>query len=562
MTPITRRKARELAEEEENRPSPTKEVSEDVVEPKGQALPDEIFWLAAKHFLETPHDIFSLAASSRSLRNVLKIELYTTGINQSRQFETVKDIRKDVPLRTGLPPFDIEPLDFPPQIAQELMGDRNGPEETREPAWKEFFSRPRMSQQSPLHSAAANGYTEMARTLVQVAENTWPEFIDAKDPNGDTAIHVAAENGHFDIVRSLADSGCSKNVPSGYFYWTTEIRANDPYHRHWEIGTETLTDIINDIVPGTMQVSKGHYCLAESSPRFTIDALGLSILNGHEQIAKYLLTHHDAAFAADWHIISPLHLAALASQDTILERMLIEGSDPNLRCPQFDDATPSHMAAATNNGPATLEMLKKHGANLNQRDQPDRPPLRWAVDHNSMDSAMFLIKLGVELESGTMAACMQRDDWWPCTELLLETVRRTPEVLWHGERTLQQCTQSLIYSCKSDSENLKTVEHIIKKQIGLGAIDPRLYRNPSCGETEGLSSLHVAALSDGFPKHLFKLLLEQRPVDINSRDPEGYTPLDNAMLRNKAWKVELIREYGGRGARELADENKSQQADG
>ncbi|RYP56734.1 hypothetical protein DL769_009874 [Monosporascus sp. CRB-8-3] len=550
------------AEAEENRPAPVKEVSGDAVERKGQALPDEIFWLAAKHFLETPHDMFSLAASSRSLWNVLKIELYATAINLYRQFETVKDIRKDVPLRTRLPPFDIEPLDFPPQIAQELMRDRNGPEETREPAWKEFFSRPRMSQQSPLHWAAANGYTEMARALVQAAENTWPEFINAKDPNGDTAIHVAAEKGHLDIVRLLVDSSCFKNVPSGYFYWTTEIRINDPYHRHWGIGTETLTDIINDIVPGAMQVSQGHYRLAESSPRFAIDALGLSILNGHEDIANYLLNHHDAAFAADWHIISPLHLAALAGQDTILERMLIEGSDPNLRCPQFDDATPSHMAAATNNGPAILELLQKHGADLNQRDQPDRPPLRWAVDHNSMDSAMSLIKLGVELESDTMAACMQRDDWWPCTELLLETVRRTPEVLWHGESTLQQCTQFLISGCKADSKNLKTVEHLIKKRIGLGAIDARLHRNPSCGETEGLSSLHVAAISDGFPEHLFKLLLEQRPVDINSRDPEGYTPLDNAMLRNKAWKVELIREYGGRAAHEVADEKKSQQTDG
>ncbi|RYP32849.1 hypothetical protein DL767_005005 [Monosporascus sp. MG133] len=148
----------------------------------------------------------------------------------------------------------------------------------------------------------------------------------------------------------------------------------------------------------------------------------------------------------------------------------------------------------------------------------------------------------VKLKLVTMVACMRRDNWWPCTELILDTVQKSPDVLSDGEYTLKQCTQSLISSCKTDSENLKTVEHIIKNRIGLGAIDPRLYRNPSCGESEGLSSLHVAAISDGFPKHLFKLLLEQRPVDINSRDPEGYTPLDNAMLRNKAWNVKLVRE--------------------
>ncbi|RYP22482.1 hypothetical protein DL766_007719 [Monosporascus sp. MC13-8B] len=437
--------------------------------------------------------------------------------------------------------------------AQELLRDRNGPEQSQEPPWKEFFSRPRMSPQSPLHCAAANGYAEMASALVQAANSAWPEFIDAKDPNGDTAIHIAAENGRLDVVKLLVDSGCFKGAPSGYFYWTSEFWGDNPHSQYWQIWTETLSAIIHDIVPGTMEVAEGYH-LVESSPRFAIDALGLPILNGHEAIAGYLLDHHGQAFAADWHIMSPLHLAALAGQYAILERMLVEGSSPNLRCPQFHNAPPSHMAAATKNGAAILELLRKHGANLDQLDDNRRPPLQWAVDHDTINSAMSLIKLGIQLKSVTMVACMRRDNWWSCTELILETVQKSPAVLSDGEYTLKQCTQSLISSCRADSENLKTVERIIKKRIGLGAIDPRLYRNPSCGESEGLSSLHVAAISDGFPEHLFKLLLEQRPVDINSRDPEGHTPLDDAVLRNKAWKVELIREHGGRAAHELADE--------
>ncbi|RYP18246.1 hypothetical protein DL765_004045 [Monosporascus sp. GIB2] len=553
MAPITRRKAEESAEAEKKKASPTEVVTEDAAKPNRQALPDEIFWLTAKRFLCTPHDIYSLATSSRTLWRVLKIELYTAAIHRSRESETVEDLRKNVPLRTRLPPPDIEPLDFPPHIAQELLRDRNGPEQAREPPWKEFFSRPRMSRQSPLHCAAANGYAGMASALVQAANSAWPEFIDAKDPNGDTAIHIAAENGHLDIVRLLVDSGCFKGAPSGYFYWTSEFWGDNPRSRYWQIETEMLSVIINDIVPGTMEVAEGYY-LAESSPRFAIDALGLSILNGHEAIAGYLLDHHDPAFAADWHIMSPLHLAVLAGQHTILERMLVKGSNPNLRCPQFHNATPAHMAAATKNGAAILELLKNHGANLDQLDEKRRPPLQWAVDHDTIDSAMSLIKLGIKLKSVTMVACMRRDSWWPCTELILETVQKSPAVLSGGEYTLKQCTQTLISSCRADSENLETVERIIKKRIGLGAIDPRLYRNPSCGESKGLSSLHVAAISDGFPEHLFKLLLEQRPVDINSRDPEGYTPLDNAMLGNKAWKVALIREHGGRAAHELADE--------
>ncbi len=363
MAPITRQKARELRKREETKIS--RQHAEPVkTEPniKVQALPDEIFWMSAKQFLHPPRDIFHLAISSRGLWNVLKIELYSVGVLLSKETETIEDIRKDIPLRTPLPPLDIEPLDFPPDIADELL-HRNSPDDGRDPPWKEFFSRPRMSRRSPLHRAAVGGYTEMAGNVIQAAKTTWPDFIDAKDPNGDTAIHLAAQAGHLDIVRLLVDAGCFIASPSGYFYWTSEVIGDGTTSRagRIELVEKPLTDIINRIVPKTMNTPKGFYCLAESSPRFAIDALGLAIINRHKETARYLFDYYDENFARDWHIMSPLHLAALAGQYKILEKMLAQGSDANLRCPHFHNATLAHMAAISNRDiAATIKLLQCH----------------------------------------------------------------------------------------------------------------------------------------------------------------------------------------------------------
>lgn len=245
--------------------------------------------------------------------------------------------------------------------------------------------------------------------------------------------------------------------------------------------------------------------------------------------------------------MSPLHLAAIVGQSTIIQQILSGGRDVNLRCPHFHEATPLHMASASGNGASVPKLLKGQGADINIRDEHGGPPLQWEIDHEIMDNAMCLIKLGASLDVNTIEACMSNDDCWPCTELILETVRSSSDMLRQGEWSLQLCAQSLIRGYRADSKYHRTTDHIIKKRVGLGAIDPSIYHDPECAKWEGDSSLHVAA-TNGFPKHLFKLLLSQDPVNINSRDVNVMTVLDNAKVGKDDWKVKVIRDMGGLGA--------------
>ncbi len=176
-----------------------------------------------------------------------------------------------------------------------------------------------------------------------------------------------------------------------------------------------------------------------------------------------------------------------------------------------------------------------------------------------MDNASYLVKMRVTLDIHTMSVCMGSDDWWACTEEILDAVENSPEVLRQGETALQLCTQSLISGYRADSKYPKTMEHIIKKRVGLGPVDPRQYCDPDCAEFEGTSSLHVAASSKEFPEHLFKLLLDQKPVDINSRDLHGLTVMDHAWVDGEAWKVNLVRENGGVRACQLKKQKRGDQ---
>ena len=98
----------------------------------------------------------------------------------------------------------------------------------------------------------------------------------------------------------------------------------------------------------------------------------------------------------------------------------------------------------------------------------------------------------------------------------------------------------------------KSMEYIIKNRIGLGPRDPRKVTDAECFDWEGTSSLHVAAKSQDFPEHMFKLLLEQSAVDVNLRNEFGSTALDIARSsEHKEWKARLLQEYGGVTAQQL-----------
>ena len=527
---------------------------------KHQVLPDEILWLAGKHYLQDLQDIFSLAISSQALWRIMSVELYTTAIDLSKEFETIEDVRKFVPHTTSLPPLGTCSDDLILLYAEEIMRIHGSaqtilPGEIPETPWRDFFSRNRMSRQSPLHHAAAHGHTTVATRLLQAAKSTWPEIIDAKDPSGHMAIHLASQSGHFDVVKLLVDAGSSKRHPSGYFYWV-EIGVTDTVHR-WcaflEVSTHELASIVNDIVPGTMKPVRGRFNLYIPSPRFAIDALGLAIANGHQKLAHYLMEFYDEDFSYEWHLVPPVHLASVFGQYSILEELLTGGANVNLPSRHFHGATPAHMAAVTHKGVGVLKLLKSHGAGLDAWDDCDRTPLQWAAESGSGDNMMCLVELGAKVDEEVLRICFQREGWRSYAEKILETLERLPEALWCGPDTLRSCTQNLMRQYSPDRDE-ETMEYIIKNRIGLGPRDPRNNPDSECFDWEGTSSLHVAAESPKFPENMLKLLLEQKAVNVNLRNVWGLTALDMALGANEQGKARLVREHGGVTAQQLMQE--------
>ena len=535
----------------------TKDAAE--MNQKPQVLSDEILWLVGKHFLHDLQDIYSLATSSRALWRIMIVELYTTAIERSKEFETFEDVRKFVPHTTSLPRLSTTEdnfllLSFAKRIIR-LHGSAQTvlPGKIPETPWRDFFSRHRMSRHSPLHHAAVHGYTTVASRLLQVSGTTWPEFIDAKNPSGNTAIHLASQNGHFDIVKLLVDAGSSKRHPSGYFYYvdTRQVRGFRARNTEVDLSTLSLPNIVNYIIPGTMKESYSICWLDESSPRFAIDALGLAIANGHQKIAHFLMEFYDEDLAHEWHLVSPVHVASVFGQCSILEELLAGGVDVDLPSWHFDMATPLHLASASNKGIEVLRILKSNGANLDTWDRSNRTPLQWAVQYWMGDNMMRLVELGAKVDADVLLRCFRRDGWRPYAEKILETLERSPEALWDGPDTICLCTQKLIKRYMG-TRHTASMEYIIKNRIGLGPRDPRKVTDAECFDWEGTSSLHVAAESHWFPERMFKLLLEQRAVDVNLRNESGLTALDMAgSSYSKEWKVRLLQEYGGVTAQQL-----------
>lgn len=519
---------------------------------KPQVLSNEILWLVGKHFLRNLQDIYSLATSSRTLWRIMSVELYTTAIEQSKKSEIIEDVRKFVPNTTLLPSLDTRSAARLLILAENIRRVHGSAQTTLpgilpDTPWRDFFRRHRMSRDSPLHQAAAHGYTTVASRLLQVSRTTWPKFIDAKNPIGDTAIHLASQNGHFDIVKLLVDAGSSKRHPSRYFYYINARQARI----FPEVSELSLPKIVNFIVPGTMKESYSICWLRRSSPRFAIDALGLAIANGHQKIAHFLMEFYDEDLALKWHLVSPVHLASVFGQCSILEELLAGGVDVDLPSWHFDMATPLHLASASNKGIEVLRILKSHGANLDTWDRSNRTPLQWAVQYWMGDNMMRLVELGAKVDADVLLRCFRRDGWRPYAEKILETLERSPEALWDGPDTICLCTQKLIKRYMG-TRHTASMKYIIKNRIGLGPRDPRKVTDAECFDWEGTSSLHVAAESHWFPERMFKLLLEQRAVDVNLRNESGLTALDMAgSSYSKEWKVRLLQEYGGVTAQQL-----------
>ena len=359
----------------------------------------------ARNFLREPTDVFALASTCYGLWEILEGEIYVADVLN------IKDRVADYRSSNRCEPLPYQDSDGEPVRQDEgphanpardvergfLRNNPGGPrwigttrtldtpltprprgrfpgESSR--VWMEILLEEH--PQTMLHSIACRGPVSSACKAIGAAKRFCPAYLDLPDPYGLTPVQLAAWSGQRKIVQLLLESGCAARQASDYVCW-------DP---------RPLDELINHLTrrsaPHIRLHARGEgYGLSERDRPFVTDALGLAILGGHEGIAGFLLREHydedlvrsmgDRWRDGDGHsIISPLHLAALAGMRSVVEILLAEGVNPNLRESCFHDCSPLHMASTRMGNGDVIQVLLDHGADWHKVDDQGRTVVQWA----------------------------------------------------------------------------------------------------------------------------------------------------------------------------------------
>lgn len=440
---------------------------------------------------------------------------------------------------------------------------------TREEA--EFVAREKYPKPSPicippesiLHWAAAKGRINTTEMAIDAAKMVWPAYLDLGHPQSlHKPIHVSAINGHLGITKLLVNyAGISPTSTSG-FQCLFSIYS-----------TKELHEMIKHFVPNIELKELDQYKFGSIEYPFIVDALGLSILSGHEDVATWLLEHYDitqykevltdfdphrqnvalfkrphtAFYEGD--AICPLHLAALVGMDSIAQSLIEKGVHTDFRCKQLQNSTALMWACTRQENERIVDRLISYGADTHIFDENRRSALVWALEHKLPGIAYRLVEAGVALDDpawivpgGSPLLLIIMDDiFLDCTKLILQMCPDLQDIFVN--RNFQQALFDL-----PPKINDETMRFCINNDIGQGFIPEPYFNSPTDadGKPCGRLPIHVAAGSHVISLKVTRWLLEKHPQNTNQRDNYGRTPLLVAAqgYRPEYKKMALLLSYG------------------
>lgn len=211
----------------------------------------------------------------------------------------------------------------------------------------------------PLMMAAANGKTQAVRLLL-----TAGAVLDAVGDH-DTAMTWAAAQGHIETLRFLLEQGANPNGPD-YPEMSRAIWTAVSYHR-----------------PKVIRLLAEHGADLDVRDSDGETALERASLSGRKQTAAALL----AAGASD-----SLHAAARRGDLRALQTLLKRGADPN--GPEFPEMSRAFQTAIWDDRPQVIQLLAKHGADLDVHDKFGNTALALASEQGKTQAAAALLKAG------------------------------------------------------------------------------------------------------------------------------------------------------------------------
>jgi len=212
---------------------------------------------------------------------------------------------------------------------------------------------------TPLHIASFNGYTDIARILLQYGADINAEV------RGWIPLEIAFARNHADLASFL-------NEASSSFFEAAKS------------GEEQLVKTL---------LKKGVSVNAEDAEGWT--ALHQVSVSGHTDIAKFLIQRGAIADAKDVDDWTPLMVASVNGYTDVVKLLIQNGADVNAR--DKDGMAPLHGAAVNGYNEVAI-LLIQSGANVNVGNKNGVTPLLMALSVNRTNMANLLIENGADVE--------------------------------------------------------------------------------------------------------------------------------------------------------------------
>jgi len=296
---------------------------------------------------------------------------------------------------------------------------------------------------SLLHVAAANGYTEIARLLVQAGA-----YVMAKNNDHKTPIDLAHEHGHEDLaqmlesalalseaavagdaetVRRLLAAGAHTDVRDGRgataLYSVVEtyleevarllIQAGADVNapKQWTAGPgdtpllmvagmgERATMSVN-IAEALVNAGANVGVSSRPTTSFALGSYGTPLHRAasanHVEMVKLLLRHGANVDAEDNSENSPLHRAIYSGHGEVARLLIEAGADAQAR--NHAGNTPVQMAAFAGL-PEVIKLLVEAGSPVNLQDQVEDTPLHDAALKGQVEAARALLAAGADVHA-------------------------------------------------------------------------------------------------------------------------------------------------------------------
>ncbi|XP_070570370.1 serine/threonine-protein phosphatase 6 regulatory ankyrin repeat subunit B-like isoform X2 [Ptychodera flava] len=407
------------------------------------------------------------------------------------------------------------------------------------------------TKSTPLHAAAANGQTESAHLLLQYEAD-----INAQNKSGNTALHSAAWFGHPDVVHLFISYEAKLNIENKFGRIPVETARESTQYRG---KSKTLRAEIIKMLESADKILKLHEATMKG------DVSGVKEFSTDIKEGINVMVEVDYDNTSEGDKCSPIHEAAERGDAAVIQVLLDNGADVNIKTPEWGytalhraaqyahnealdvllrnnadteardfkhGVTALHLAAVADHT-ETVDLLYKHDAFLDAQDKLGYSPLHRAAGNGHIRTVKLLLKHGADVE------------------VINSIHEHTPlhvAIIHNHEEVAEELIK---YHARIDAQNLdgNTILHLaaahgccnFAEKLVLD-IFPNHIRYTDIKNKDGDTPLHLAAMF-GYVKILRLLVLYGCQLDVRNNDGATARKLVRAspQYKNKTERSQALK---------------------